>query len=104
MEYNTDKKVSDIGDNGAMSIKVGGKPIALVKYNGRVYALDGKCTHKEGPLGEGRVDNGRIVCPWHSGAFDITTGKAEKNTPWVTNIGTYKIRVEGATGEIFVEM
>ena len=104
MEYKAGKKVSDIGDNGAMAINVGGKSIALIKYNGKVYALDGKCTHQGGPLGEGRVDRGRIVCPWHSGAFDVTTGKAEKNTPWVTDIGRYKVRVEGATGEIFIEM
>ena len=77
--------------------------MALVKYNGKIYVLDGKCTHRGGPLGEGHTDNGKLICPWHSGAFDVSTGKADEDTPWVTDISEYKVRVEGTTGEIFVE-
>jgi nitrite reductase/ring-hydroxylating ferredoxin subunit len=39
--------------------------------------LDGTCPHEGGPLGEGMIEGGRVVCPWHSYAFDPRTGEAE---------------------------
>ncbi len=103
MEQKLDKKINDIKDGEVIAVTVNGKPVALAKYNGRLYALDGKCTHHGAPLGEGKLDNGKLICPWHSGAFDIATGKAQESTPWVTDINVHKVRIDSATGEIFVE-
>ena len=39
--------------------------------------IDGVCPHEGGPLGEGSIEDGRVVCPWHGYAFDVHTGEAQ---------------------------
>jgi NADPH-dependent 2,4-dienoyl-CoA reductase/sulfur reductase-like enzyme/nitrite reductase/ring-hydroxylating ferredoxin subunit len=55
---------------------VDGKPVIVVRTNGGVRAVGGRCTHYGGPLGEGLFDGERIHCPWHHAVFDIATGEA----------------------------
>ena len=57
---------------------VEGKMVGLFNINGQVYALSNRCTHARGPLTEGIVnaDECTVVCPWHYGKFDLSTGAA----------------------------
>ncbi|MGC8479050.1 MAG: Rieske (2Fe-2S) protein [Candidatus Micrarchaeia archaeon] len=82
-------------------IKVGilGKSFVIILHEGKVNALEEKCTHEQGPLSEGYIDGNEIVCPWHSGAFDISTGKANENTTWVTDTKSYNVE-ENSSGEL----
>jgi len=75
--------------------KVGKKEFALVRMGGAIYCIDGTCTHEGGPLGEGTLDDGELVCPWHEGRFDFKTGTANPETDWVTDVKSYKTKVEG---------
>ena len=50
--------------------------VCMVKFQGRYAALDNKCPHQGGPLGEGSIENGLLRCPWHGWDFDPITGKA----------------------------
>jgi nitrite reductase (NADH) small subunit len=54
-----------------------GRPFCVARVQGEIAVLDGICPHNEGPLGQGIVENGRVVCPWHAWAFDVKTGEAE---------------------------
>jgi nitrite reductase (NADH) small subunit len=54
----------------------GGRTLCVANLNGAVAVLDGTCPHEGGPLGEGSVEDGRVVCPWHGFAFDVRTGAA----------------------------
>lgn len=101
-EYKLGVNISSLKDNEPVAASAGGKSFAVVKLNGKVHVLDGVCTHQGGPLGEGSVEGSKLVCPWHQGAFDIETGKADGATPWVTDIATYKTRVDSADGEVYV--
>jgi naphthalene 1,2-dioxygenase system ferredoxin subunit len=74
--------------------KVGKKEFALVRMGGVVYCIDGICTHEGGPLGEGTLDDGELVCPLHEGRFDFKTGTANPETDWVTDVKSYKTKVE----------
>jgi nitrite reductase (NADH) small subunit len=56
-----------------------GRPFCVARVDGQIAVLDGVCPHNEGPLGQGIVENGRVVCPWHAWAFDAKTGEAEHN-------------------------
>ena len=49
--------------------------IALVRQGGRVHAMGARCAHAGGPLEEGWVLNGTLVCPWHGSRFDLETGQ-----------------------------
>ena len=50
--------------------------VCMTHYQGRYAALDNKCPHQGGPLGEGSIEKGILRCPWHGWDFDPLTGKA----------------------------
>ncbi len=52
-----------------------GRRAVLVRHEGRVYVLEGACTHYSAPLEEGVFDGACIRCPWHHARFDIRTGE-----------------------------
>jgi nitrite reductase (NADH) small subunit len=54
-----------------------GRALCVARIRGAVSVLDGVCPHDGGPLGEGIVEGGRVVCPWHGYAFDVRTGLTE---------------------------
>ena len=58
-------------------VTVAGRSLCVANVNGAICVLDGTCPHEGGPLGEGTIENGRVVCPWHSYAFDVHTGEAQ---------------------------
>ena len=58
---------------------VQGRALCVARIGGAVAVLDGVCPHEGGPLGEGLVEDGRVVCPWHGYAFDIYTGATEQD-------------------------
>jgi nitrite reductase (NADH) small subunit len=57
-----------------------GRALCVANVGGTIAVLDGTCPHEGGPLGEGVIENGRVVCPWHAYAFDVLTG-VEKDDP-----------------------
>jgi nitrite reductase (NADH) small subunit len=52
------------------------RALCVANVGGQIAVLDGTCPHEGGPLGEGSIEEGRVVCPWHAIAFDIHTGVA----------------------------
>jgi nitrite reductase/ring-hydroxylating ferredoxin subunit/uncharacterized membrane protein len=52
----------------------GDTPIVLVRQGGLIYALAERCSHLGGPLSEGLVEDGGIVCPWHGSRFALEDG------------------------------
>ncbi len=57
------------------AIKVGETEILLVHIeDGGLYAVEAKCPHAGGPLEQGAVCNGRLICPWHMGTFELEAG------------------------------
>ncbi len=53
--------------------------LCVARVNGEIAVLSNICPHEEGPLGQGMIENGRVVCPFHGWAFDVKTGEAEHN-------------------------
>jgi thiamine pyrophosphate-dependent acetolactate synthase large subunit-like protein/nitrite reductase/ring-hydroxylating ferredoxin subunit len=52
------------------------RTLCMTHHDGRYGALDNKCPHQGGPLGEGSIENGLLRCPWHGWDYDPITGKA----------------------------
>jgi thiamine pyrophosphate-dependent acetolactate synthase large subunit-like protein/nitrite reductase/ring-hydroxylating ferredoxin subunit len=50
--------------------------VCLTRFEGTYGALDNRCPHQGGPLGEGSIENGWLRCPWHGWDFHPTTGKS----------------------------
>ena len=57
-----------------------GRAFCVANLNGTISVLDGVCPHEGGPLGEGSIEDGRVVCPWHGYAFDLRTGVSEQDS------------------------
>lgn len=58
-----------------MTVSAGHKTICLSHFEGKICALDNKCPHQGGPLGEGSIENGLLRCPWHGWDYHPCTGK-----------------------------
>ncbi|MGU3501747.1 thiamine pyrophosphate-dependent enzyme [Mycobacterium sp. C31M] len=68
---------ADALDEGEVAVCPAGlKSVALTKLHGEYGAIDNRCPHQGGPLGQGTVENGKIRCPWHGFDFDPFTGEA----------------------------
>ena len=72
-------KASDFAEGKVNALAVGEKQVALVREGGALFALDGRCPHQGGPLGEGNVCEGALRCPWHGYDFELKTGKGRGN-------------------------
>ena len=72
----------------------GARSLAVSNIEGAFYAIDNVCTHDNGPLGEGTLRNGRILCPRHGAAFDAKTGRV-LSLPAVRSVGAYPVTVDG---------
>jgi len=57
---------------------VEGRALCVANVDGAISVLGGVCPHEGGPLGEGFVEQGCVVCPWHSYAFNLRTGVCEE--------------------------
>jgi len=70
----------ELPEGRVKSVTVGRKTLALVHFDGQYAAMDNRCPHQGGPLGEGSIENGVdgecwLRCPWHGWDFDPLTGK-----------------------------
>ncbi len=52
------------------------RTVCMTRYEGTYAALDNKCPHQGGPLGEGSIENGWLRCPWHGWDYHPTTGES----------------------------
>src|SRR5271157_5823364 len=57
------------------SVTVDGRTVALARCGARLGALENRCPHQGGPLGEGSIENGWLRCPWHGYDYDPLTGR-----------------------------
>jgi nitrite reductase/ring-hydroxylating ferredoxin subunit/uncharacterized membrane protein len=64
-----------LAENEPRRVEVGERRIVLVRQNGQIYALDERCSHLGGPLADGEVENGCIICPWHGSRFALDDGR-----------------------------
>lgn len=81
-------------------VTVDGREIALCHAEDGVYAIDGVCPHRNGPLGQGALHGHAVVCPWHAWEFDCRTGQNDMQPS--LRLRTYKVVIEG--GDIFLEL
>ena len=85
---------SDLSDGEIMLVEVDEERIPLSNVEGNFYAIAEVCTHAEGPLSEGYVEDGEVECPWHGSRFDLRTGE-NTNPPASDRLQRYSVRVEG---------
>jgi sulfoxide reductase heme-binding subunit YedZ len=86
--------IDQIPDRRAHVVSCGGERIAIFKYDGRVSAVSNVCQHQNGPLGEGKIIDGCITCPWHGYQYLPDTGASPP--PFTEKVATFRTRVVGS--------
>lgn len=91
------KKITTAGElpppGEAREFQVDGEMICVANENGQCTAMDNVCAHRGGPLGQGLVEGGKIVCPWHGWQFDLKSGKSEQSA--ALGVDVYELKIEG---------
>lgn len=90
---------NELHDGETLRVACDGNIIALAKQAGKVYAFQEFCTHRYGPLSEGKLEDHQVSCPWHRSCFDIRTGKVLEG-PAKVDLKIYSTMVRG--GKIFM--
>jgi len=79
-----------IGEDRGLVVAVpGGEAVAVFRHQGRLSAVSNLCAHQNGPLGEGRVVDGCITCPWHGFQYRLADGCAPP--PYTEKLATYRL-------------
>jgi nitrite reductase (NADH) small subunit len=87
------------GRNEAKEFSCEGKTLCVANVDGQFYAMDNECLHRGGPLGQGMIEDGKVVCPWHGWRWDPRTGQAEQNS--AARVNVYDLKVEN--GDVMME-
>ncbi len=66
----------ELPEGRVKSVTCGRRTVCMVHYQGQYAALDNRCPHQGGPLGEGSIEKGLLRCPWHGWDYEPLTGKA----------------------------
>ncbi len=72
---------------------VEGRQLCVANEDGRLAAIDNLCPHRQGPLAEGTLEEGKVLCPWHAWGFDLKTGEADCDA--AARVGVYRLEVAG---------
>ncbi len=93
-------RLDDIPHDRGMLVECGGAKIVLVRHAGAVRAFQDDCPHAGGPLHEGAVCNGRIICPWHKAEFTTEDGSLVE-PPALAGLRRYTVKIDG--DDIYVD-
>ena len=88
----------EIQEGYAKVVHAENESIAIFKHQNKLYAVSNVCVHQNGPLGEGKIIDGCITCPWHGYQFYPENGRAR--APFDEKIATYVLKLKERT--IFV--
>jgi methionine sulfoxide reductase heme-binding subunit len=86
-------RVGDIREKRARIVCIGFERIAIFKYDGKVSALSNVCQHQNGPLGEGKIVDGCVTCPWHGYQYRPESGASPP--PFTEKVPTFRVRLIG---------
>jgi nitrite reductase/ring-hydroxylating ferredoxin subunit/DMSO/TMAO reductase YedYZ heme-binding membrane subunit len=86
-------EASQIPEDRAIIACVSGERVAVFRYGGKVSAISNVCQHQNGPLGEGRIVDGCVTCPWHGYQYYPDTGASP--APFTEKVPTFRTRIAG---------
>jgi 3-phenylpropionate/trans-cinnamate dioxygenase ferredoxin subunit len=84
---------SEFEEGTSKIVQVGEDEVVVCRVEGSFRAVENRCSHDDGPLGEGEVSGHEVTCPRHGARFDLRTGAA-LSMPAVTSIETFEVLQE----------
>jgi 3-phenylpropionate/trans-cinnamate dioxygenase ferredoxin subunit len=92
IEYVEIAPASELPNGERMFVDIGDTPIVIFNIGGQFFAIGDVCTHDDGPLGDGDIEDFDVTCPRHGAKFDVRTGKVT-SMPAVEDIPAYPVQV-----------
>lgn len=92
-------RAADVPPGQVRVVEFDGTRYAVCHAEGQFFVVDDTCSHDDGPLGEGSLEGGAVVCPRHGARFDVRTGQVLQ-MPAAFPIRAYETRVEGGNVQI----
>lgn len=86
-------KASDLSEGTMSAVDLKGRHILVARINGKVYAVNGTCTHADADLGLGFMTEERVVCPLHLSQFDLRDGSV-MNPPATAPLQRFNVKIE----------
>ena len=90
----------ELAEGELREVRVGGKKVLLLRCEGTLRAFGARCPHYDGPLAEGLLHDGRLMCPWHQGTFDALTGDLLEPPP-LSGLSAFAVRTDA--GDVYVD-
>ena len=87
-------QVENIPLREGRAVQIAGHDIAVFNLGDRFLALENKCPHRGGPLADGIVSGGNVVCPLHAWKVDLTSGEVANQPAPVQCARTFPVCVE----------
>lgn len=91
--------IDELPNGERLFIEIDDEYIVVLNIGDQYFAIADVCSHDDGPLGDGDVDDHSIVCPRHGAKFDLRSGKA-LTFPAVIDIPAYPVRINGEKIEV----
>jgi nitrite reductase/ring-hydroxylating ferredoxin subunit/DMSO/TMAO reductase YedYZ heme-binding membrane subunit len=91
--------VDSIPEKCAAICSVNGERVAIFKYDGEISAISNVCRHQNGPLGEGRIIDGCVTCPWHGYQYLPATGASPP--PFTEKVSTFQTKI--VNGRVWID-
>jgi nitrite reductase/ring-hydroxylating ferredoxin subunit len=88
----------DLPPRESLAVVHGKESIALFNVNGEVFATSNCCPHAAGPLVQGFIEKGRVVCPWHGWSFPLSP-----DDPPNDGLRRYRVRVEEGAIQVLID-
>ncbi len=82
----------EIEESRAKIFTVEGERVAIFKHEGKLSAIHNVCKHQGGPLGEGKIVDGCITCPWHG--YQYLPHNGQSPPPFTEKVKTYELKIE----------
>lgn len=92
-------RVDEIPEKCAKIVSLSGERVAIFHYDGKISAISNVCQHQNGPLGEGRIIDGCVTCPWHGYQYRPESGAAPP--PFKEKVPTFRAKI--VEGVVFVD-
>jgi nitrite reductase (NADH) small subunit len=86
--------------NEAREFSIGDKTVCVANVDGTITAMDNICLHRGGPLGQGVIDRGKVICPWHGWEWNASSGEAAHNP--AVKVPVYALKIEN--GDVLIKL